>query len=544
METFDDKEHACCHTPMGGLLVICLLAVAMPIAASPTSDAAMTHKAITDNAITLAVEGDLNIGEGVMPNFIDVITSDGIVTLSGSVTDLLAKKRAVKIAESIRGVRAVVDRISVMPVSRPDEDIRKDVLMTLLQDPATESYKVGVSVKDAVVTLIGSVGSSPEAQLAKWIAEGVEGVKEVRNDLKIDYQTKRTDGEIAADINDLLQWDIWVNGLLIHIDVKNGQVALTGAVGSAIERARAAEDAWVSGVTSVDYSGLKVEPWARDEGRREHRFVVKSDEEIKQAVQADFRHDPRVSPFSLNVTVEGGVAFLSGTVSNLKAKTAAEQDSSNTIGVSWVENFLKVRPENPPINADIEKNLRAALLRDPRLDGSQIEVAVINHATYLGGWVNSAFQRAEAQDVASRTKGVVEVRNHLKIEPDYSLPYYNYNWPNDRFYSRSYSNYDWSNYEPYSPSYSNHDWPNYEFGSFAPQPPKNDAQIKKDIEKAFYWSPFVDRDDITVTVHDGVAMLRGTVGGWLAYGEADRDARKGGAMDVINRLNVKKGAWF
>ena len=494
-----------------GLPVSWLFAAAMLIAAPSTLNAATTHKPITDDAITLAVEGDLNIDEGVIPDFVNVSTSHGIVTLSGSVADLLAERRAVKIAESIRGVSAVVDRISVTPVSRSDEDIQKDVSAALLQDPATESYKVGVSVKDAVVTLTGSVGSWPEKQLAKWIAEGVKGVKEVRSDIKIEYQTKRTDQEIAAEINDRLQWDIWVNGDLITAAVKNGQATLSGTVGSAAEKRRAGGDAWVNGVTSVDDSGLKVEPWARDEGRRKYKYVIKSDDEIQRAVQASFRHDPRVSPFSLNVTVEDGWVRLSGTVGNLKAKEAAEQDARDTVGVVLVDNFLKVRPQ---INTDIEKNLRAALLWNPALEGSQIEVAVINHVVYLGGWVDSALQRADAQDVASRTKGVVEVRNHLKIWTESEYPY---RFPN---------------------------WRAYAFERIWPPSPKTDAQIKNEIEKAFFWSPFVDSDDITVTVHDGVATLTGTIDSWIAYGEAQRDAYKGGATDVRNRLQVKKGAWF
>ena len=109
------------------------------------------------------------------PNDVDVSTSQGIVTLSGSVDNLLAKERAVKIAESIRGVRGVIDRITVTPVSRPDADIRKDILTALLQDPATESYQVAVSVQDAVATLTGSVGSYAEKQLAARIAQWSQG---------------------------------------------------------------------------------------------------------------------------------------------------------------------------------------------------------------------------------------------------------------------------------------------------------------------------------------------------------------------------------
>jgi len=74
---------------------------------------------------------------------------------------------------------------------------------------------------------------------------------------------------------------------------------------------------------------------------------------------------------------------------------------------------------------------------------------------------------------------------------------------------------------------------------FGPAPPKSDAQIKKDIKREFFWSPFVRRKDISVTVDDGVVKLTGTVGTWMGYEEADRDARKAGAWEVVNRLQVR-----
>jgi osmotically-inducible protein OsmY len=506
-----------------GLAASWLFATAMLAASLPGTDAAMARNPIPDGDISAAVDYELHFEKGVSPNYIDVNTSQGIVTLSGSVNDLLAKERAVRIAETVRGVRAVVDEMTVTPVSRPDEDIRKDILTALLQDPATESYQIGVSVSNAVVTLTGSVGSWAESQLAERVAKGVKGAKGIQNDITISYLAKRTDEEIAADIEASLRWDIWVNGESIDVHVKNGAVTLSGPVRSAIVKRRAAEDAWVTGVTSVDGSGLDVEPWLRNGAQRRFRYAIKSDGEIQQAVQAAFRRDPRVAPFSPNVRVEDNTVILSGAVGNLKAKTSAAQDARNTVGVWLVENYLRVRPKNPPSDADVEKNLNAALFWDPTLEGSDIEVAVINHVAYLSGEVDDGYQKADAQDVASRTKGVVEVRNRLHIEPDYTISDYDsyYNWPD--YYDGLYR---------------------YDTGLFAPLPFKSDQQIKKDIEKAFFWSPFVDRDDIKLTVAHGVATLTGTVDGWIAYGEAQRDAYKGGASFVRNRLQVKKGAWF
>jgi len=481
--------------------------------------AATPAKEVTDSRITSAVEDGLISEKGVVPNNMDVNSSQGIVTLSGPADNLLTKDRMVKIAESIRGVRGVIDRIAVTPVSRPDEDIRKDILMALLQDPATDSYQVAVSVKGAVATLTGSVHSNGEKQLAGRIAKGVKGAKEVQNDVTITYLTKRSDQEIAADVKARLQWDIWINGDMVNSTVKNGRVTLIGTIGSAISKSRAIDDALVNGVMYVESSGLTIEPWANEGVHRKSEYPDRSDIEIKQAVQAALPLDPRISAFSPSVTVEGGRVTLSGTVGNLKAKTSAEQDAKNIVGVWKVDDLLKVRPKEEPADAEMTKQLKAALSWDPFLDSSTIEVAVSNTVASLSGSVDSSFQKAEAQDVASRIKGVTMVRNHLKNEQESTIYYYD--WP--------YYSYDWPYYNQ-SP---------YDASEIVSELYPSDEHIKKSIEDAFFWSPFVRSDDIKVTVNGGVATLTGTVGTWIGWGEVDKDARKSGATQVLNQVKVK-----
>jgi hypothetical protein len=84
--------------------MLLIAAGAQVVALSPLQ-AASAKREITDSGITAAVEGGLAFEKGVFPSGVDVSTSQGIVTLSGSVNNLLAKERAVKMAESIRGVR-------------------------------------------------------------------------------------------------------------------------------------------------------------------------------------------------------------------------------------------------------------------------------------------------------------------------------------------------------------------------------------------------------------------------------------------------------
>ena len=501
--------------------VVLLTVAGMLFLCSSSQKTATKEKKITDYGIMFAVENGLLLEKGVFPNDVDVGTAKGIVTLSGSVDNLLAEDRAVKIAESIRGVRGVIDMIAVSTVHRPDADIQKDIQTALLQDPATASYRVAVSVQGGVATLTGIVGSFMEKQLAGWIAKGVRGTRKIHNDITIIYRLNRTDREIAADVKARLKWDVWINGELIDVAVKNGKVTLTGKVGSVINRSRAFDDAWVHGVKYVDESGIVIEPWVRDYTRRKSKNVTISDGDIKQAVQAAFSMDPRVSGFSPGITVEGGIVRLSGSVGNLKAKNSAEQDAKNIIGVWRVDNFLKVRPKQQITDAEMKAQLTSALFRSPLLEGSTINAAVNNRVTDLSGMVVSSFQRGVAQDIASRTRGIVSVRNHLKVEPEVGTSYYN--WP--------YSSHEWV--APFSVAIVYKDWPYI-----------TDEQIKKNIEEGFLWSSHVDMDDVKVIVDEGEATLTGTVGTWVGWNEIDNVAHTSGAIKVVNRVSIKNVVWL
>jgi osmotically-inducible protein OsmY len=322
--------------------------------------AAPVNAAVTDRWISGAVQDELAPDRGVSPNVLDVDTTDGVVTLSASVDNILAKERALQIAKSIRGVRAVIDLIDVTPSPRRDDHLRNDILLALKQDPATGTCKVDVAVETAVVTLTGRVGSWTELRLAARIAKHVRGVKQLDNQLRIDLGDDRSDSEMAEDIASRLEWDIWVNNGVIAAQVMKGRVKLKGVVGTARERSRAADDAWVNGVTSVDDSALEVDSRMRNEVKRRRVFAAKTDDDVKRAVEAAFRHDPRLSGCSPDVSVEDGIITLGGIVDSLKEKAAAEQDARNTVGASWVRDHLEVRPNPPPTDEARDGNEASA----------------------------------------------------------------------------------------------------------------------------------------------------------------------------------------
>jgi osmotically-inducible protein OsmY len=471
---------------------------------------------LTDTDIANAVEDQLMADSAVPANNIDVLTVEGIVTLDGTVNNILAKDRAQKVAATVKGVRGIINRIEVSAAFRTDAEIEEDIKDALLWDPVAESWEITAAVSNAIATLSGTADSWQEKEVAAKVAKGVRGVKGIENEVTVDYQTDRLDSDIRDEIVSALRWDAYVDDALITVSVEDGAVTLGGAVGSSAEKSRARSEAWVAGVTSVDNSALEVKWWARDDRLRTDKYLSRSDEEIKEAVTDTFLYDPRVMSYQIDVESNGGYVKLRGTVDNLKAKRAAAQDARSVVGVWSVNNKIKVRSSTPPSDSRIERNVTDALERDPYVDRYQIDVNVVDGVVDLYGAVDSMFEKSQADDLAARQNGVNDVNNFLTVNNAWSTSYNPYR---DDLYLYDY---DW-----YIPMES--------------ASPKSDWEIKEDIESEIFWSPFVDSDAVSVEVDNGIARLTGTVDSWVERNAASENAREGGAVVVDNDLVVSYG---
>lgn len=491
---------------MAGSVLLSLVVIVSDVQAEPE---------MTDQTISDKIDNELLFDRGVTSSKIDVDTTNGIVTLSGEVNNILARERSARIAETVKGVRAVVNRIAVKPSKyRSDANIEKDIEAALLDDPATESFEVVVNAQDGEVTLTGTVDSYRERDLAKTVAKGVRGVTAVDDRIDVEYEAERPDYEIKREIEQALRWNLYVDDELIDLAVSDGKVKLSGTVGSAAEKRFCRMDAWVAGVESVDASDLSVEQWARDDKLRGDKYVVKTDEELVKAVNAAMLYDPRVMSFNVDVEVVGSGVTLRGTVDNLKAKRAAEQNAKNTVGVLYVNNRLKVRVDNPPSDADIADDILAAFARDPYVERFEVTITVIDGTAHLYGSVDSYLEKNRADELASRVRGVLDIENHLTV--DYQPPYI---------------------FDPYvDEDYVESD-ELIEYDRRAPY--QSDVQVKDAIEDELWWSPFVDADEVHVMVDDGIATLTGTVDSWSERRAATENAYEGGATLVDNDLAVE-----
>ena len=101
----------------GCLIVALMLAGSLLGGCSPADSRAEppreTSEVFSDATITISVELALALERGVKASEIDVDTNRGTVTLHGEVGTQAERQLAVKVAEDVSGVKAIVNKIHV-----------------------------------------------------------------------------------------------------------------------------------------------------------------------------------------------------------------------------------------------------------------------------------------------------------------------------------------------------------------------------------------------------------------------------------------------
>lgn len=124
-------------------------------------------------------------------NFVGVSVKDGAATLTGETRSDLGRDSAVAIASYMPGVKDVVDKIKVSPVSGFDDQIRISALRAIYRDPVLGRYAsdpakpIRIVVDNGKLSLYGTVASAMDKQIAGMRANQVFGVFSVQNNLEV-----------------------------------------------------------------------------------------------------------------------------------------------------------------------------------------------------------------------------------------------------------------------------------------------------------------------------------------------------------------------
>lgn len=442
-----------------------------------------------------------------------------------------------------------------------DVDILEAIELELRYDDRVVSDMIDVTVDSGVVTLSGNTFTLLGKRRAVELIGDLKGVRAVVDRLNV-RPSGRSDAEIAADVVATLQLDPAVDQNSIETDVEDGAVRLRGDADSYAEKLVAENAvAGVRGVVSI-HNELDVDAKQR-----------RPDDEIKPEIEARLANSPWIHQNFIEVQVEDGKVTLSGYVGSPNQKSRAGM-------LAWVAGVQDLDSAELEVTAELEPSRRRdtladlrndvqirsavkdALLYDPRLKGTDLDVRVNYGAVSLAGTVPTVSAKRAAEQDASNTLGVRRVNNYIKVRPR--------DWPGDPAVTEQVRealarDALLDGYDLQCSSHFGRVYLRGEVDTVAQKQraeavaanvpgaldvinrvrvddvwqPKPDDEIQEDVRRVIRWSSLLDGTRVAVSVEDGVVLLEGYVASHQQREVAGDAALKGGARDVINRLGVQ-----
>jgi len=231
---------------------VSVLALSMPMHASETDDR-IDSSARNSYVFKTYLEAD----------DIKIQSLNGVVTLTGSVSDEVHKSLARESVADLPGVKSVNNRLEVKgerPAENSDAWLMMKVKATLLVHRSVNGLTTEVSsVKDGIVTLRGQATSRAQKELATEYAKAVEGVRNVKNEMTVvGAKTSGTvgqevdDASITAQVKMVLLYHRSTSALNTSVTTSKGMVTLSGKATNAAEKGLATKLVTdVTGVKSV-----------------------------------------------------------------------------------------------------------------------------------------------------------------------------------------------------------------------------------------------------------------------------------------------------
>ena len=215
---------------------------------------------------------------------------------------------------------------------KTDTQLQNDVMAELKLEPSLSAAQIGVSVKDGVVTLTGTVNGYAKKSEAEDAAKRVSGAKAVVEKIEVKYPSdwaKNDDNDIAVEIINAFKWNWEIPSAKVKVRVEKGWVTLEGelewkfqsdAAGKAVKN--------LLGVTGVS-----------------NNTTIKSqtDDVIEKVdIESALERNSTVSSQDIEVKVSGHKATLTGTVDSWFQKDEASRVAWKAPGVWAVQNDLLV----------------------------------------------------------------------------------------------------------------------------------------------------------------------------------------------------------
>lgn len=248
------------------VVTVFLLAFSVPVQA-----------ANMDNAIETSVKQSYVFKTYLKGEDIKVKSKDGIVTLTGTVTEESRKTMAEETVAGLPDVKRVENKLEVKgdrPAEKSDAWLLTKVKTTLLFHRSVSAL-TEVDVNNGIITLRGDAENQAQKDLTTEYVRDIEGVKDVKNEMTVakgdkekrttgDKEMKTTgdkrttgdkidDSSITTQVKMSLLYHRSTSGLKTKVETKDGVVTLHGTAKNAAEKDLATKFAKdVNGVKSVE----------------------------------------------------------------------------------------------------------------------------------------------------------------------------------------------------------------------------------------------------------------------------------------------------
>lgn len=228
------------------------------------------------SSILAALEHDKEVN--LHNSRISVAAAGEVLRLEGEVENIVAKRKALRIAKQLTHSEAIEDHMRLRVVNRRhDRALLNAAVETLMQEPAFAEMEIrnadttppehdrgwiAVWVHENVITLQGEVRSLSHRRLAEVICWWVPGCCDVKNRLHVHPAEEENDGEISDVVRLVFDKEVSLDAEQIAIHTRDAVVTLRGVVHSEEQRRIATYDCWyIPGVHGV-HNELEVRPRA------------------------------------------------------------------------------------------------------------------------------------------------------------------------------------------------------------------------------------------------------------------------------------------